>query len=181
MLLQFSVKPGAHENCNNNGPLLLQFSVKPGVYENCNNIGPPIVVAVFGHGGPLLLQFSSKMDHCCCSFRSWGDQLQLVHCCCSFRPNENCNNNGPPTNENCNNNGPFWTKTATTLVSHERKLQQHWSILDEICNNTGPPRTKTATTMGAKWTKSAIGFKYYRYIGFRVSGSGFFFFLGFRV
>ena len=170
MRQEWSPQPPECENCNKTGPPVFRnFHANPGCVktaaglvhqcccnfrtcENCDKTGPPV-----------LLQFSRKMDHCCCSFRTWGGQ-----CCCIFRTCEKCNNTGPPhvrklqqqwsiLRENCDNTGP-----------NVRKMQQQRFDLCENCVNTGPPCAKSATTLGAKCAKSVSGFKYYRYIWFRV-------------
>ena len=60
--------------------------------------------------GPVFLQIPHKMDRCSCSFRTWGDQSS-----CSFRTCEKCNNTGGTS--------------LLAVFAHPgfvRKLQQHW-------------------------------------------------------
>ena len=116
-----------------------QFSRKPGLCENCDKIGPPV-----------LSQFSRKMDHCCCSFRTWGGPVLLyfshvrklqqhwgtsvVVVFAQTRLCENCNKTGPTSviaifarAKNATTLAPPCAKTATTMVHFARKLRQHCS------------------------------------------------------
>ena len=174
--LQFSNKPGGvrklqedwspqcccnfrtFENCKKTGPPM---------FENCKKTGPPILLAVFEQTwGVRKLQ------------EDWSHQ-----CCCSFRTFENCKKTGPPPLfENCKKNGPFCSKSARTPVRMFENCKNTGGSLFENCKKTGPPCSKTARTLGAKCSKSAPGFKYYRWIRFRglgfrgavaVSGLGF--------
>ena len=143
-----------------------QFSRKPGLCENCSNTGPPVLLQ-FSHVRKLRQDWSTSVvaifaqnlrENCDKTgppvFRNFRANpgcaktaATLVHqCCCNFRTCENCDNTGP----------------------NARKVQQHWFDLCENCVNTGPPCAKSATTLGAKCAKSVSGFKYYRYIWFRV-------------
>ena len=79
----------------------------------------------------MFLQIWHKMDHCSCSFRTFGPVFlqiphKMDHCSCSFRT---------------------WGDQSSCSFSHVRKLQQHWWDQSSCSFRTPRVCVKTATTL----------------------------------